>query len=254
VTTPAVPQPATRSLAERFAAHAGIEAPEGMILGWRTVHPDLRSNYGYRWTFPGGWATDPREGVDLAPSTAPNEPCPHEPCSRYPSGLGGVCIAVTARGAASGSIPMRTVLLTAHHPADVLGASPDKLRVARALVLDVVDVSAAARGADLGGADLGGADLRYADLGGADLRYADLGGADLGGADLRYADLGGADLGGADLGGADLRYADLGGADLRGADLGGADLRGANLRGSAGSQLTLWPNGFDHVKAGVMIR
>ena len=83
------------------------------------------------------------------------------------------------------------------------------------------------RGADLSGAELPGADLSRADLSGADLRGANLSGANLRGADLRGANLRGANLRGANLYGADLRGANLYGANLRGADLRGADLRGA---------------------------
>ena len=95
------------------------------------------------------------------------------------------------------------------------------------------------RGANLGGADLSGADLRGADLSGADLRGANLGGANLRCANLRCAYLGGANLrcaylGDANLGGAYLRGVDLCGVDLRGANLSGADLRGANLRSATG--------------------
>jgi hypothetical protein len=212
----------TRTLAERFAAHAGVEAPPGMVLGWRVCHRDLRSRNGYRWPWPGGWATDPRKGVDRRKTTAPHNACP--------SGtLGGVCIAKTFGGAASGGIPAGTILVTAHFPKDVLGEEPDKLRVERALVLDVVDLASAIRGADL--------------------RDANLGGAYLGGADLRDADLRDADLRDANLGGANLRGANLGGADLR-----GADLRGAYLGDARATQLTLWPTGFDPAAAGVVVR
>jgi hypothetical protein len=260
-TTQAGTPPDTRTLAERFAAHAGVEAPPGMVLGWRVCHRDLRSRNGYRWPWPGGRATDPRKGVDRRKTTAPHNACPSDT-------LGGVCIAKTFGGAASGGIPAGTILVTAHHPKDVLGEDPDKLRVKRALVLDVVDLVSALGGADLGGANLRYADLRYANLGGADLGganlgCADLGYADLGGANLRYADLGGANLGYADLrcanlGCADLRCADLGGADLRYADLGGADLRYADLRCADlryadATQLTLWPAGFDPAAAGVVV-
>jgi hypothetical protein len=221
-----------RTLAERFAAHAGVEAPEGMVLGWRTCHRDLRSRDGYRWPWPGGWAKDTRKGVDLRKATAPHNACPN-------ATLGGVCIAKTFAGAASGSIPVGTILVTAHFPKDVLGEETDKLRVKRALVLDVVDLISAINGADLRGADLRGAYLRGANLNGADLRGAYLRGANLNGADLR---------------GADLRGADLGGAYLGGAYLGGANLRGADLRGANASLLTIWPVGFVPSEHGVFIR
>jgi PPE-repeat protein len=231
----------TRTLAERFAAHAGVEAPDGMVLGWRTCHRDLRSRDGYRWPWPGGWATDTRKGVDLKKTTAPHNACPSDT-------LGGVCIAKTFGGAASGGIPAGTILVTAHFPKDVLGEESDKLRVKRALVLDVVDLVSALRGAYLGGANLGGANLGGANLGGANLGDANLRGANLGDANLGGANLGDANLGGAYLGDANLRGAYLGGANLRGAYLGGANLRGAKY-----SQGTLWPAGFDPGKAGAVL-
>ena len=158
-------------------------------LGWRAVHPDLRSRGGFRYPFPGQWADAGGPILDN------DDPCPR-------AAGDGLCVAKTWRGAASGGIPATTVLLVGYDQADVYGEDDHKVRVGAMLVLDVVDVAAMARrghlrGADLGGCNLGGADLRFADLGGCDL-----GGCDLGGANLWNADLGGANLGGANLWGA----------------------------------------------------
>ena len=134
-------------------------------------------------------------------------------------------------------------------------------------------------GADLAGADLGVADLRGANLWGADLWVAYLTGANLRDADLRDAYLAGANLRDANLRDADLRDAYLAGAyltrsnltdanlrdaHLRGASLRGASLAGANLRGAdlgdadlwdaSANRLTVWPDGFDPIAAGVIVR
>ncbi len=61
----------------------------------------------------------------------------------------------------------------------------------------------------------------------------------------------GAHLEGADLGGASLYRADLEGAYLKGAYLARADLSGANLARAKANELTIWPEGFDPVAAGV---
>ena len=244
-------------------------------LGWRAVHPDLRSRDGYRYPFPGQWADAG------GPILGHTDACPR-------AAGDGLCVAKTWRGAASGGIPATTVLLVGYDQADVYGEDDNKVRVGAMLVLDVVDVAAMARRGHLGGANLGGADLGGADLWGADLWGADLGGANLGGANLRVADLrvanlGGANLGGANLGGADLWGADLGGADLGGANLGGADLGGANLGGAnlgganlgganlgganlgsanlgganlrvaRSNRFTVWPTGFNPAARGVVV-
>jgi hypothetical protein len=201
-----------------------------MLFAWRVVHADFTSSHGFRWPFPGRWAkaTPPVRG-----KFSTGEACPTFKGD-------GLCLAKTWAGAASGGIPAHSPLVCGYLPSDLLGEDAYKLRVKRALVVEVVDAYRLVRtagGADLGGADLRGADLvgAYlggADLGGANLRGAYLGGANLGGADLRGANLVGADLVGAYLVGANLRVANLVGADLRDADLGGANLGGANLGGA----------------------
>jgi hypothetical protein len=197
------------------AGHPAL--PDGYdTWGWKVVRPDLRSHGGFRWPLPGGTVTD------LVARKSSN-PCPT-------GETGGFCVALTAKGAASGGHGHETILLLAYQQADVLARDNHKIRVRAAYVADVVDgqqVYRTASGADLAGAYLGGADLR-----GADLVRADLGGAYLGGADLTGANLAGADLRGADLGGADRAGANLGGAHLGGASLGSAYLTDANLTGA----------------------
>ena len=241
-----------------------FELPEAAIteaagydlrLGWRAVHPDLRSRDGFRYPFPGQWADAGGPILDH------NDACPRQAGD-------GLCVAKTWRGAASGGIPATTVLLVAHDHADVYGEDDNKVRVGAMLVLDVIDVAAMARRghlgcANLGSANLGSANLRGANLGsanlrGADLRGANLGSANLGSADLRGADLRGANLRGANLGSADLRGANLGSADLRGANLGSANLgsanlRSADLRGASANRFTVWPTGFIPADRGVVV-
>ena len=215
-----------RPLLDIFAEHAGIaEAPDGLTLGWKSVRRDLRTSNGYRWPWPGGLAKDPRDGVDLDPSTAPDEPCPGHALTRdgRKVDLGGVCVALTALGAKSGGIPLGTVMLLGYRDTDVLGRDADKLRVAEALVLDVVDAQAALRARGVG------ANLRRANLGYGSHLY-------------------GANLYGSNLYGTDLRRADLTGADLT-----GADLRCADLRGAVADARTIWPEGFDPEAAGVVV-
>ena len=193
--------------------------PEGCDeWGIRSVHADLRSSRGFRWPWPGQWAEAP------GPIHEHGDPCPRDVGD-------GICVAFDYAGMASGQVSARTILLCAWATGDVLARDEHKVRLRRALVVDVLDGEVMAR------ADLRGADLRGADLARANLR----------GADLRGADLGGANLVGANLGGADLRGADLRGANLRGANLGGADLRGARCSAS-----TAWPEGFDPIARGAV--
>ena len=186
----------TPDLLDALAGHIDVEAPEGMILGWRSIRPDLRSRDEFRWPWPGGWAEAPDDGRDLT-TNHPDKACPSET-------LGGLCLAKTWKGARSGGVPAHVGLVVAYRPEDVLGEDADKLRVRRCFVLDVVDLSRA----NLYRADLGGADLSGADLYRANLTGADLGGANLGGADLYRANLTRADLTGAYLDGAYLYRAD----------------------------------------------
>ena len=202
--------------------------PEGYDRwAMRSCWRDLTSSRGYRWPWPGSVAEAP--GPIFEDNTSP-----------CPQAVGdGLCVALDAEGMASGGIPMVTVLLVAVRHEDVLASDAHKVRVRRALVVDVVGIGRDAdlRGANLNyanlyGADLRGANLDYANLYGADLRGANLNDANLYGANLDYANLNGANLRGANLYGADLRDANLNDANLRGANLYGADLRGANLDGA----------------------
>ena len=186
--------------------------PRNMVLGYRACHRDLRSRNGFRWGFPGQWTE--AQGPLLKHDNA----CPAAPGD-------GICIARTMSGAASGGIPCGTYLLVAYTPADVLGEDSNKVRVKRALTLDVFTyIAFAGPGANLYGADLSGANLSRADLSRANLYGADLSGANLSRADLSGANLYGADLSGANLFGANLSRANLSRADLYGADLSGADV------------------------------
>jgi len=201
----------TRSSTARY----DLTTPD-MILGWRVVNADFSSTNGYRWPWPGQWAECDPAGRRFSEG----------PCPKF---IGdGLCIALTAAGAASGGIPLHTVLVVGYFAADILGHDGNKVRVKRALVLDAWDAWATTRS--------GGS--------GAYLSRAYLSRADLSGANLSRADLYGANLSGADLSGANLS-----GAYLSRADLSRADLSGANT-----DDLTRWPTGCDPVAHGVRVR
>ena len=100
---------------------------------------------------------------------------------------------------------------------------------------------------ELAGANLTGAKLAGFDLIGLDLSGANLGEAVLVEADLSWADLSDADLQRANLERAYLFETKLHGAKLLEANLGQVDLRGAEF-----SDTTLWPTGFDPVRAGAV--
>ena len=196
-----------RPLLEILVEEAGTpKITKGHRYGLKTVYADFESSRGFIWPFPGGVAKSPKK------------PKLGGPCPAFKGD--GLCVALTASGAAQGGHVLSTVLLISF--GKVYGKDEDKVRVASAKVLAVFDVPKMARKGLLRGANLRGADLRRANLSGADLS----------GANLRRADLSGADLSGANLRRADLRGADLYGANLRGANLRGADLRRANLRGA----------------------
>ena len=154
----------TPDLLDALGGHLDVEAPGGMVLGWRSTWPDLRSRNGYRWPWPGGWAEAPDDGRDLT-GNHPTKACPSDD-------LGGLCLAKTWRGSRSGGIPAHTALVVAYQPGDVLGEDDHKLRVRRCLVLDVVDVTSHIRQGHAAGADLSGANLYRADLYGANLSGA----------------------------------------------------------------------------------
>jgi len=140
------------------------------------------------------------------------------------------------------------------------------------------------RNANLSNADLSGADLYKADLSNADLSKAlltvesplepymivprfiranlsrsnlsnaDLSGANLYNADLSMANLSNANLSNSSLSGAILYLADLSNADLSRANLSRADLREADLTTVRHDQHTIWPDGFDFVRAITPVR
>ena len=132
------------------------ERPKGMRLGWRNTHPDLRSRDGFRWAFPGEWTYTPDDGRDTS-RNHPGQACPSDT-------LGGLCLARTWQGAHSGGITSAVCLVVAYQQRAVLGGDDHKSRVAAALTLDVVDVTALIREHDLTGANLTGANLTRADL------------------------------------------------------------------------------------------
>ena len=185
--------------------------PEGYARwAMRSCWRDLTSSRGYRWPWPGSVAEAP--GPIFEDNTSP-----------CPQAVGdGLCVALDAEGMASGGIPMVTVLLVAVRHEDVLASDAHKVRVRRALVVDVVGIG---RGANLYGANLYGANLCDANLSGANLTRANLNGANLYGADLSDAT----------LSDANLNDANLTRANLTGTDLNGADLNGANLYGAKGA-------------------
>ena len=221
-------EPERVDLLDLLVKTGGYVRPDGCDR-WaiRSVHPDLRSSRGFRWPFPGGVATVPDDAVDPSNTDA------------CPARVGdGVCAARDWQGMASGGIPALTLLLVAYADADVLGDDGHKLRLRRAVVVDVVDGTRLVRehGAR---ANLSGAVLRGAGLWGANLSGANLSGAVLSGANLSDAN-----LSGANLSGAGLRGAGLWDANLSGANLSGADLSGAGLWDASADERTVWPDGF----------
>ena len=152
------------------------DVPAHMVLGWRIVHPDLTSRGGFRWPFPGNWCDAPGP---ILPNNVGG--CPRNEGD-------GICVAKTWSGASSGGIRSQTCLLVAYEPKAVLGEDHEKVRVRRALVLDVFSATVG-----LGpGADLTRAYLTRANLSGANLTRANLSGANLTGANLTGAYLTGA--------------------------------------------------------------
>ena len=119
-------------------------------------------------------------------------------------------------------------------------------------------------GYDLSGRNLAGFRLKNAQLSNTNLCNANLRGADLSGAILEYAVLRCIDLSrranlsmtnlfNADLSEANLSGADLSSADLRDATLLDANLSDAKLRDAKYNLRTVWPHGFDAVKAGALL-
>ena len=122
-----------------------FEIPEGLTWGWRVVNADFTSTNGYRWPWPGNWATcDPK-----------GKPFTSGECPGFVGD--GLCIALTPAGAASGGTPLRTVLVVGYYAGEVLGTAADKIRVKRAFVLDAwdawVNIRVGGSCANLAGAD-----------------------------------------------------------------------------------------------------
>ncbi len=242
-TTPEVPHP-----------HLTTPDENGRLWAFRAVHPDFRSRDGYVWPFPG----------KVAKAAGPFDLDNKQGCPSAPGD--GICLGLTWRGVASGSIPAITVLVCSYLPADLLGTEDNgsKVRVKKCRVERVVDFPATLRratplddllpSANLYGANLTGANLRSANLRSADLRSAYLRSADLRSAYLRSANLTGANLYGADLTGANLRSANLHSANLRSANLTGADLTGADLHGARGDSCTQMPAGYSVPAFGLVVR
>lgn len=115
----------------------------GHRYGLKAVHADFVSSRGFVWPFPGGTAESPKRPV-------PGGPCPSEPGD-------GLCVALNARGAAQGGHVLSTVLLVSF--GKTFGEDADKVRVASADVLAVVDVPKLARAGVLSRANLSRANL-----------------------------------------------------------------------------------------------
>jgi Pentapeptide repeats (8 copies) len=134
----------------------------------------------------------------------------------------------------------------------VLGRRPESQDELQ-LILSRVDL----RGAYLPGARLSNTLFRHSNLARAQLPQAQLEGADLEDADLRQAKLPHTHLAGANLRKAHLQDSELQGADLRRANLCGANLHGAHLDGAKlenaqSDPETIWPEGFDPRRIGVV--
>jgi ARC6-like, IMS domain/Pentapeptide repeats (8 copies) len=93
-----------------------------------------------------------------------------------------------------------------------------------------------------------GENLGWSSLSGSNFRKADFYGTNLSGANLKNTDL----SQGTNLSFADLSRADLTEADLRGANLEGANLEGCILNDTLYDEHTIFPKGFDPVKAGAI--
>lgn len=115
------------------------------------------------------------------------------------------------------------------------------------------------RGLTMEGAHYDGSDLTDADLSGADLYWAScfeatLTRAIMRGADLRGADLSCAVLKDAVLDGANLGRDNLGGSTwVAGADFTGVNLHNTDVRGAVYDEHTVFPSGFDPIKAGMIV-
>lgn len=192
------------------------ERPKGMVLGWRNTNPDLISRDDFQWAWPGSWTHAPNDGRDLSRYFL-GQACP----SRF---VGGICVAKTWNGAASGGVTSAVCLIVAYRTVDVLGETFDKIRVCKALSLAVIDTQRLIRSANLRGANLRYANLRYANLRGANLSYTN------------------------------LSYTNLSNTDLSNAHLRNTDLSNTNLRYARGDRYTTLPSGYKVNDAGLIVR
>ena len=145
---------------------AGVEAPEGSILGWKVVRADGRTPLDHQW---------PLTSADIQADPGELAFTHGNACPEFPGD--GLCIATSWEGARSDGIPAITGLAVAYREADKLGGDNTKVRVKGCRVLDVLDIPRLLReghgsGAYLAGAYLAGAYLAGADLAGADLADA----------------------------------------------------------------------------------
>jgi hypothetical protein len=129
----------------------GRRLPKGCdTWGFKSVRPDGRTRGDFTWPLAAKWVEASGPFLDH------RSECPRAEGD-------GLCVATTYAGMASGGIPARTMLLTAHSSADVLGEAPGKLRVRRVRVVAVLDGERVLRehgsGANLSGANLSGANL-----------------------------------------------------------------------------------------------
>jgi uncharacterized protein YjbI with pentapeptide repeats len=148
--------------------------------------------------------------------------------------------------------------------ADLYKASLYSAKLGKAQLIKANISGADLTNADLSGANLSGADLSKANLIRANLSEANLSGANLNGtnlsqqANLSSANLSKANLSGSSLKTANLMRADLSNANLSNANLLGANLEEANLEGVKLQQAlydaaTIFPTGFDPIKAGAYL-
>ncbi len=219
------------NLLDRIIEHGRYERPEGTDM-WaiRSVRPDFRSHYRYRWPFPGQWADAP----------GPIDEHNHGPC---PSDVGdGLCVSTTWAGMASGGIPAHTLLLCAINTDDALSSvSSDKIRVRRAHVVDVVDgvwaLAAFGRKANLTKGLFRDLCLRGIYFDRSNLPHASFCRSHVGWASFREANVFGTDFDGANVCGADFRD---------------SNVHEAKIHGAIYDDETLWPDGFDPVAAGAV--
>lgn len=128
--------------------------------------------------------------------------------------------------------------------ADLTGARMKKVFLVAGHLARVNLLRADLEEAYLVGAKLAGANLREANLAHSHIEWAFMGTANLLNANLK-----GAQLIGVELRGANMAYADLSGANLQ-----DTSLMWTRLRGATYNEETLWPEGFDPISAGAVLK